>query len=197
MLFIIESNYIFSQFSIIDGDSFNFCTLYGIQYNPGTHPEGDVTQHSSEYWVITCDDEDMSEPEKAFLRQCFDDNYPGHTILEGPKNAYNCHGFSHSIYQGGERCQIYWYQEILNDGFILVQTPQKGDIAIVRNYTDSSHTDFELWSLHSAIVVNQDTMISKWGSGPLTKHHKDDVVGFSGLSTGSSVYTYCRRILND
>jgi hypothetical protein len=61
LLFIIESNYIFSQFSIIDGDSFNYCTLYGIQYNPGVHPEGDVTQHSSDYWVITCDDKDMSD----------------------------------------------------------------------------------------------------------------------------------------
>ena len=147
-------------------------------------------------WVATREDEDLSENERLFFRTRFEENYPGHTIIGPPTKSYNCHGYSHSVFQNGDTCNICWYQEILNDCFVQVQTPLQGDIAVVRDYTDATHTSFELWSQHSSIVVNQDTLISKWGENVLTKHHKNDVISLSGLTTGMSVYTYYRRVIN-
>ena len=127
----------------------------------------------------------------------FRDDYPGHTIIAPPTMSYNCHGYSHSIYQGGDTCNVTWYPELISNSFEAVQTPQPGDIAVVRDYADPNHTNFTLLSSHSSIVVNQDTLISKWGIGALTKHHKYDVIGFDGLTMGSSVYVYYRRVIND
>ena len=45
--------------------------------------------------------------------------------------------------------------------------------------------------LHSAFVYNQDTLISKWGRGPLTKHHID----IYGYDTCIEYYTYYRKIV--
>ena len=186
------SNHSFSQ--LVYGTSLEFCNLNGIQYNPGYHPAG--TNNYSEMWVATREDEDLSENERLFFRTRFEENYPGHTIIGPPTKSYNCHGYSHSVFQNGDTCNICWYQEILNDCFVQVQTPLQGDIAVVRDYTDATYTSFELWSQHSSIVVNQDTLISKWGENVLTKHHKNDVISLSGLTTGMSVYTYYRRVVN-
>ncbi len=51
-------------------------------------------------------------------------------------------------------------------------------------------------SPHSAIVFNQDTVISKWGELPLTKHHKDSVIDIIAFENGDAHYTYYRRVVN-
>ena len=76
------------------------------------------------------------------------------------------------------------------NSFILVTTPQAGDIAVMR------YNNGESDSPHSALVVNQDTLISKWGYFPLTKHHKDSVLFITAYETGQAHYTYYRRIIN-
>lgn len=189
VVFSIKS---FAQIGI--GTPFNFCALSGTQYNPGYHPQ-EGTPYYDNRWVTSYQDA-LSESECVFLQTRFEDDYPGHTILAPPTMSYNCHGYSHSIFQGGDTCLISWYQELLGNCFVQVQTPLEGDIAVVRDYTDPSHTSFTLPSQHSSVVVNQDTLISKWGQGPLTKHHKDDVIGIPYLATGMAVYTYYRRIVN-
>lgn len=147
------------------GTSFNFCSFNGVQYNPGWHPEGGPNNNYNDKWVTTYEDEDLSECEKLFLLMNLRDEYPGHTILGPATMSYNCHGYSHSIYQGGDTCNVTWYPELCINCFTLVQTPQPGDIAVVRDYTNYTHTEYELLSQHSSIVVNQDTLISKWGMG--------------------------------
>ena len=193
-LFIIESGYIFAQYSSVDGNSFEFSTLGGVQYNPGDHPQGYDEHHISAYWVVTQEEDELSECEQLFIRECFLEGYPGHTIIEEPTTTYNCHGYSHSISQGGDTCKMYWFPELCIGGYSLEETPQKGDIAVVRTY--ENEYDFSPYSVHSSIVVNEDTLISKWGeNGPLTKHHKYDVVGFIQVDT-VNIYTYYRRIIN-
>ena len=44
-LFIIESGYIFAQYSSIDGNPYEFSTLGGVQYNPGNHLQEPAGQH--------------------------------------------------------------------------------------------------------------------------------------------------------
>lgn len=179
------------------GTTFDFCALNSSRYNPGYHPKQSIDSVYSDKWVTIYDDDDLSECERLYYEISFRDGYPGHTILAPPTMSYNCHGFSHSIFQGGDTCNVTWYSELISNSFEAVQTPQPGDIAVVRDYADPNHTSFTLLSSHSSIVVNQDTLISKWGIGALTKHHKYDVIGFNGLAMGSSVYVYYRRVINN
>ena len=177
---------------ISHGTPYNFCSLSGIQYNPGTHPEGGASYYYN-MWVTIDEDRGLSDPEVSFLRECYEDNYPGHTILEDSTVTYNCHGYSYSVFQGGERCNISWYEELCTNGYTQVQTPQKGDIAVIRTYENGNV--FGLSSIHSSIVYNEDTLISKWGKGLLTKHHKYDLI--NNIQIGSiNVYTYYRRVIN-
>ena len=174
------------------GIPFNFCTLSGIQYNPGTHPEEGAPFYYNT-WVTTDEDDELSRCEIKYIRQCFEDYYPNHTILEDSTVAYNCHGYSFSIFQGGDTCNICWFQEFCRNAFDTVLTPQAGDVAVIRTY--GLGNNFEPGSIHSSIVVNQDTVISKWGIGCLTKHHKNDLINNIQIGV-TNVYTYYRRIIN-
>lgn len=181
----------FSYAQLVDGSPFNFSSLNATQYNPGYHPLEDNPSYSN-MWVTTQEDEDLSESERIFLQRCFEDDYPGHTILAPPTVSYNCHGYSHSIFQGGEICNVCWFSELCNNGFVIVQTPEKDDIAVIRTIDNNQ---FVPASIHSSIVVNEDTLISKWGVNALTKHHKYDVIGFTQVDT-VNVYSYYRRVIN-
>ena len=181
----------FSYAQLVDGSPFNFSSLNATQYNPGYHPLEDNPSYSN-MWVTTREDIDLSESERIFLQMCFEDDYPGHTILAPPTVSYNCHGYSHSISQGGEICNVCWFSELCNNGFVIVQTPEKDDIAVIRTIDNNQ---FVPASIHSSIVVNEDTLISKWGVNALTKHHKYDVIGFTQVDT-VNVYTYYRRVIN-
>ncbi len=180
-----------SYAQLVDGLPFNFSSLNGIQYNPGYHPLEENPSFSN-MWVAIREEEDLSKSERVFLQTCFEEDYPGHTILAPPTISYNCHGYSHSISQGGDVCNVCWSSELCNNGFVLVQTPEKGDIAVIRTIENNQ---FEPASIHSSIVVNEDTLISKWGEDALTKHHKNDVIGIGQLGT-VNVYTYYRRVIN-
>ncbi len=180
-----------SYAQLVDGLPFNFSSLNGIQYNPGYHPLEENPSFSN-MWVAIREEEDLSKSERVFLQTCFEEDYPGHTILAPPTVSYNCHGYSHSISQGGDVCNVCWSSELCNNGFVLVQTPEKGDIAVIRTIENNL---FEPASIHSSIVVNEDTLISKWGEDALTKHHKNDVIGIGQLGT-VNVYTYYRRVIN-
>lgn len=90
IILIILSSFSYAQ--LVDGSPFNFSSLNATQYNPGYHPLEDNPSNSN-MWVATREDEDLSESERIFLQICFEDDYPGHTILAPPIVSYNCHGF--------------------------------------------------------------------------------------------------------
>lgn len=161
-----------------EGTPLGFSSLVGERYNPGDHPIN--SNNHSNMWVVTMTDV-YSESELALMTCEFAEMHPEHAILGNTTYTYNCHGFSHSVFQGGERCQIFWYEELCWDAFEQTTTPQKDDIAVIR--TNAYQNEFDAGSIHSSVVVNEDTLISKWGDGPLTKHHKNDVIGFSNLGT--------------
>ena len=176
----------------VEGIPFNFCTLSGVVYNPGIH-----NNIEDDKWVVTINNSTKSE--KVFLQSRFEEEHPNHTIIVEATPTYNCHGYSFGIFQGTIPCKIKWFEEFCNDAFIEITDTnaiQYGDIAVVRKYTDYGHTILDYESEHSSIVVNQDTLISKWGEGPLTKHHKYDLINIDGFDNGSTVYTYYRRVAN-
>ncbi len=196
ILFVLLSVNVYAQ---LDGVPYNYCTLSGIVYNPGEHGYDEDNLIYNDKWVVTKSDEDYTRYEKAFISERFNDDYSNHTIIGDPTVSYNCHGYSFGIYQGTIPCKITWFEELCNDAFVEITDTnnlQYGDIAVVRHYADYAHTVFRLDSEHSSIVINRDTLISKWGDGPLTKHYKYNVINMNGIAMGSSVYTYYRRVAN-
>ena len=197
MIFLLSSVCVCAQYT--DGEPYNFCTLSNVVYNPGEHGYADDNLIESNMWVVTIDDGDYTKSERTLLQMRFNDDYSNHTIIEDATPTYNCHGYSFGIYQGTIPCRIKWYDEFCNEAFELIADTnnlQYGDIAVVRYRISQNSPIYDPGSIHSSIVVNQDTLISKWGIGPLTKHHKYDLVNVGGFENGTSVYTYYRRVVN-
>ena len=190
ILLILSHIGVFAQF---DGTPFYFCTLSGEQYNPGTHGDSHLVQDK---WVVTVDD--YTQSERTFIQESFEEYYPNHTILEESTPTYNCHGYSFGIFQGTVPCKITWFDEFCNGAFVEITDKDNiiyGDIAVIRYKVKEG---YDPGSIHSSVVVNKDTLMSKWGDGPLTKHHKydlvDEIYNFDDSTKG--VYTYYRRVAN-
>ncbi len=93
--------------------------------------------------------------------------FPNAQILEDATTTYNCHGYAWSVVDGGETVwmgaetnptSVYWL-----DGSYMSTTSSSG--------TKISY----LSDNHSAVRTGTpNTFISKWGEGPLVRHHKDD-----------------------
>ena len=183
LLILFSAHNSFSQ--IVFGQPVNFSSLAGATYNPGTY-----NGNYSDMWVTDGSNDEFSPSEIANFHSLYDAIHPGHIILGEATKTYNCHGYSFGLTQGTNPYNIYWMEDLCQGAYALVTIPQKGDIAVLR-HDNNYQTD----SPHSAIVYNQDTLISKWGVFPLTKHHKDSLIGIFGLGT-EYVYTYYRRVIN-
>lgn len=152
-------------------------------------------------WYVRVEDEDFSYAEATYNTEMFQMTHPEYTILELASKLYNCHGYAYSVYQGGERLIIEWkdYLCSYNSSTIesYIQIPENsirfGDIATIIDPNDNG-----LYSIHSSIVLNADTVISKWGNNPLFKHYKYDpwIVSNTQLGTATQ-YVYYRRVIND
>lgn len=195
ILFVLLSVNVYAQ---LDGVPYNYCTLSGIVYNPGEHGYDENNLIYDDKWVVTKSDEDYTRYEKAYISERFNDDYSNHTIMGDPTVSYNCHGYSFGIYQGTIPCKITWFDELCDSAFIRITNTDSlkfGDIAVIRYKVGEG---YDPGSIHSSIVVNKDTLISKWGDGPLTKHYKydltSDIYNFDDSLHG--VYTYYRRMAN-
>ena len=166
------------------GEPYYFCALNGSCYND---TDRKVTFEENEY----------TPAEIIYQTELFQNAHPEFEIIEPTSMRYNCHGYTHSVYHGGEKLFIQWEEELCNDAFFEIADTnnlQYGDIAVIRK-TDG-HGGYDMTSEHSSIVVNNDTLISKWGNGPLTKHYKYDLINIKGFENDVAVYTYYRRVAN-
>ena len=174
-----------AQAQMAFGIPVDFSSLNGTVYNPGTHDS-----NYSNMWVTDRTNDELSSSEIANYNWMIEEYHPGHIILGDATSTYNCHGYTFGIVQGTDTCNISWSADLCNNAFEIVATPQPGDIAVMRY--DNGATD----SPHSGIVYDQDTLISKWGKFPFTKHHKDSVILITAYEMGLAHYTYYRRVIN-
>lgn len=127
--------------------------------------------------------------------------HPGYVLVDFASNQYNCHGFAYSVFQGGDKCVITWNENLCSyngsgtKSYIEIAESevQPGDIVTaVKQEFDG------LISRHSAIVINEDTLLSKWGYFPLFKHLKNDpwIEGEIGITNNEYHYVYYRRTIN-
>lgn len=173
--------------------NYYFCALNGTCYN-------DANNNNPRVYLIL---EEYSPQQIIDHTESFMEIHPGYTLVAPASQLYNCHGFAYSVFQGGEKLKIDWYEELCSyngsntntKSYIEIDESdaQPGDIvtAVEENWGI-------LTSRHSAIYINEDTLLSKWGFEPLFKHHKNDpwISGQIGLTNNVSHYVYYRRVIN-
>ena len=169
--------------------NYYFCALNGTCYND-----------ANDYKVRLINEEFTPEM-TTLITESFATNHPNYTILASASKLYNCHGYAYSVFQGGEKLNITWKDCIcISIGNTIASyieisenDAQAGDIATILNPNDNG-----TYSIHSSIVVNADTMVSKLGDNPLFKHYKYDsyIVNETGLGTIAN-YVYYRRVINN
>lgn len=152
------------------------------------------------YGKVRFENEEFSIQEAANCTALFQEMHPDCIVIEPSSKLYNCHGFAYSVFQGGEKLIIEWNNDLCSynnsniESFVQipVNSVQPGDIATIINPNDNG-----TYSIHSSIVVNEDTLISKWGNQPLFKHYKYApwIVQETHLGT-DTYYVYYRRNIN-
>ena len=171
--------------------NYYFCALNGTCFNEANNNNPNVSLILEEY-----------SPQEALAHTiAFMIAHPQFTLVAPASQLYNCHGFAYSVFQGGEKLKIDWDDRICSfngsniESYIQINNNliQTGDIATIVDPDDNG-----TYSIHSSIVVNSDTVISKWGHGPLFKHHKNDswIASQTGLGI-STQYVYYHRVINN
>ena len=167
---------------------YNFCALNGSCFN--LPPDWQV-QLFDEF-----DSYDIHSHTVDFMNVHTD-----YVLVDSASNQYNCHGFTYSVFQGGDTCVITWnenlcsYNGALFESYIQIAESevQPGDIitAVKQEFGN-------LISRHSAIIIDEDTLLSKWGYYPLFKHLKNDswIEGEIGITDNEYHYIYYRRNIN-
>ena len=135
--------------------------------------------------ITPCWPRELTDPEKAQIRQIVAQQFPGVSEVAPPTRQYNCHGHAHAQSHG-------WFNDprpFMEDDYIqaTMAHPQPGDAVVY--VKDGNHT-------HSAIVLlvsgNQITqMRSKWGQFPELLHQLRQVPG----DYGEPVYLIRRRVM--
>lgn len=167
---------------------YHYCAMNGTIFN------------QPPYGKVRFENEEFSIQEAANCTALFQEMHPDCIVIEPSSKLYNCHGFAYSVFQGGEKLIIEWNNDLCSynnsniESFVQipVNSVQPGDIATIINPNDNG-----TYSIHSSIVVNEDTLISKWGDQPLFKHYKYApwIVQETHLGT-DTYYVYYRRNIN-
>ena len=136
---------------IMVGDPYYFSAMNGSCYN-------NVPNR-----LVTFVDIDFSPEYASLLTEQFQLMHPDCIVIGSASKLYNCHGFAYSVYQGKDTVQIGWKEKLCSyngtstESYIQIQEnqAQRGDIATI---IEDGIYPFQ--SRHSAIVWNNDTMIS-------------------------------------
>ena len=105
--------------------------------------------------------------------------YPNAEFLSNSSNTYNCHGYAWHISEGGNNVVIIDPEPYLADEFYGIVIDGDGSYTSTSEpeqatkvaYYNLVHQEF----IHSAVMTDQaGWVISKWGDGPLMRHHFED-----------------------
>lgn len=127
-------------------------------------PYGSVV---TDTYYVSCEDITYGSDMYTYLLNELNQSYPNVIVLDNPTESYNCHGYAWHVSEGGERVwigangdtaeDVYW-----NDGS-YVEVPES--LATKVSYSGN----------HSAVRLNSEWYVSKWGNQFLVRHHPNDV----------------------
>ncbi len=163
--------------------------IFGISYGMGiktiasdeNRPDGYETKiktpNGYEVTVDILTEEDLSQSEKEKFKRELEAEYPNVVFLSEATNKYNCHAYAWYI----QSLPINGYVYLPSDKLVWMEEPSiywlggcyyevaENDATIVFYSGD-----------HSAIRINSNEYISKWGNRPLVKHSPNDVLDIYG-----------------
>lgn len=115
--------------------------------------------------------------------------YPSAILLQTSTMYYNCHGFAWHIIEGGNNVWIIGDNQSGDNGLLPYIQGTNASYEEVASPVGATKIAYEIWNIenqfsHSAIPTSHpDTVISKWGEGPLVKHHYADCEYYGSLMT--------------
>ncbi len=149
-----------------------FCinSVTSQSYTPTTTVETPFRSIVKDTGIFTSQDDIYSSSELAYYKKILNDNYNGATMIDIPTRTYNCHAYAWHVSEGGNKVwiglnpgtkaeHVYW-----TDGS-YIEVSESGSTKV--SYHESGN--------HSAIRLGNGWYQSKWGRGPLVKHHLNDV----------------------
>ena len=123
------------------------------------------TPNGSRALVEVRQEEDPPWIERETTIHC--NEYPNAHLVDSASMTYNCFAYAFILAQGGPTC-IYDVDNHNRLTFLAdssYRTCSAGDADIVVYGSGNSHI---------GVLISPDTIISKWGSGPLMRHHIRD-----------------------
>ncbi len=120
-------------------------------------------------WILASSDVTTSTAEIAYWKEYLRTNFNGATLIEAPSYKYNCHAYAWHVCEGGDKAWIGRYDTTAENVYwtdgSYVEVPESEATKV--SYHESGN--------HSAIRLSNEWYQSKWGRGPLVKHHLNDV----------------------
>lgn len=134
-------------------------------------PKGSTVQNTGK---LTSSDISYSSAQLASLTQDIHDNFNGATLIDVPTYKYNCHAYAWHVSEGGDKVWIGYYDKPF-DKPIAEDVYWEDGSYIEVSESQATKVSYHETGDHSAIRLSNEWYQSKWGQGPLVKHHPNDV----------------------
>ena len=161
--------------------------LYAQTYTPAMIQTPNGSWLFDTYYVT--DVENYNTNLLSSLISYISSTYNGAEVVGLPSQKYNCHAYAWHVSEGGEEVwmgkdtdyaeDVYW-----NDGSYIEVSE-----------ADATKVSYNVLGNHSAIRINSNWYQSKWGSGPLVKHHPNDVPSIYHAELNKKYYVRCPSIM--
>lgn len=147
-----------------------FHISYGQQtYSPVSNVITPNNSTVQDVYSLISNDVSYSSCQLAALASDLSSNYNGAELIDAPSDKYNCHAYAWHVSEGGNKVWMgfnsYAAEDIYWTDYSYIEVDES--IATKVSYHESGN--------HSAIRINSDWYQSKWGNGPLVKHHPNNV----------------------
>lgn len=126
-------------------------------------PKGSIVPDT---YIIDGDDYSLSPDELSSLQNDLYNNYDGAQLVAPPSIKYNCHAYAWHVYEGGGQVWV-GYNTITAENIYWTD----GSYKEVSESLSTKISYDESTANHSAIRLSNTWYQSKWGMGPVVKHH--------------------------
>ena len=126
-------------------------------------PKGSIVPDT---YTINENDHSYSSDELAALQSSLYINYDGAELIAPPSKKYNCHAYAWHISEGGGQVWLGYYTNTAENVYWT-----DGSYKEVPESLSTKVSYHESTANHSAVRINSTWYQSKWGEGPLVKHH--------------------------
>lgn len=161
--------------NFIQSTSITPCETSGM-YIPATNIITPNNSIVADCWEFTRGEVTPSAADSASWREFLYNTYNGAILVDMPSHKYNCHAYAWHIVEGGNKIWMGCGADIFLNGNVNPSCTYWMDGSYEEIGSQSAtKVSYHRLGNHSAIILDENWYISKWGAGPLAKHHPNDV----------------------